>query len=110
MKKKFLPAFEGIITGFEHRSIALQFLLGLLAVIAGIFLKLSSMEWIAVIICIGLVISAEFLNTAIEFLCDFITESHHPAIKEVKDLAAAGVLITAGTAFLTAMVILIRHI
>jgi diacylglycerol kinase len=110
LKKKFGPAFAGIAAGFAHRAIVTQFVLGLLAVLAGLILRISSGEWIAVILCIGLVIGFEFMNTAIEFLCDFITTERHPEIKAVKDIAAASVLIAALTALVTALVILFRHI
>ena len=110
MRKKFGPALHGAAAGFSHRSILLQFVLGALAVAAGFLLKLTYGEWIAVILCIGLVISAEYMNTAIEFLCDYLTREEDSRIGLIKDLAAGGVLCASGAALLTAIVILAHHI
>ncbi|MBQ9329226.1 MAG: diacylglycerol kinase family protein [Solobacterium sp.] len=110
LKKKFLPAFQGIVTGLRHPSIRLQFILGGLAVLAGIVLKLEVMEWVAVILCIGMVISLELMNTALEFLCNFITEDYHSEIKDIKDLSAGAVLAASIASLVTAVILLIRHI
>jgi diacylglycerol kinase len=63
-----------------------------------------------VIICIGLVITAEILNTCIEKLCDLYSTDYSNRIREIKDLAAGAVLAASLTAFITAMVILFSHI
>ena len=110
IREKFGPAFQGIINGLSHRSIRLQFLLGGCAVIAGALLGLSSGEWIAVILCIGLVISMEIMNTAVEFLCDYLTEEADERIRKIKDLSAGAVLAASLAALAAAAVILIRHI
>ena len=110
LKRKFLPAFEGLAHGLSDTSIRLQFSLAALAVVAGIFFKLSSMEWIAVIICIGMVIAAEILNTAIEYICNFLTEKSDEHIKAIKDTAAAAVLVSSLSALAVAIVIVVRHL
>lgn len=110
MKKKFDDAFRGLIKGFGHHSIMLQYVLAGMALCAGFVLCLSAGEWAAVIICIGLVISAEILNTCIEKLCDLYSTDYDPKIREIKDLAAGAVLAASLTAFVTAMVILFSHI
>ncbi len=110
LKKKFKPAFEGLINGMHHRSIKIQFFLGLLAAAAGVILKITSGEWIAVVLCIGLVITTEYLNTAIEFICNYLTTKKDAKIKEIKDLAAGAVLAASITALVTAIIILLRHI
>lgn len=40
------------------------------------------------------VLAVEFLNTAVEKLCDHLHPDHHPAIGRVKDLGSAAVLCT----------------
>ena len=110
LKKKFKPAFEGLLNGMAHRSIRIQFLLGALAAAAGLVLKITSGEWIAVVLCIGLVITTEYLNTAIEFVCNYLTTKKDAKIKEIKDLAAGAVLVSSLTALVTAIIMLLRHI
>ncbi|MBP3868848.1 MAG: diacylglycerol kinase family protein [Solobacterium sp.] len=110
LKKKFKPAVNGLLDGFGHRSIVTQYVLGTMAVIAGFILRLTYQEWLAVIICIGLVIVTEYLNTAIEFTCDFLTTERDEQIKVIKDIAAGAVLVASLTALVTAIVILFHHI
>lgn len=75
------------------------------AVCIGIFLQLSALEWIAVIVVIGLVFITEIMNTAIENMANFVSPEYHVQIKVIKDLAAAAVLIAAITAVVTAVFI-----
>ena len=56
---------------------------------------LSAMEWMALILAIVIVWSAEALNTAFERLCDVASPEFHPLVKQAKDVAAAAVLIAA---------------
>jgi len=79
------------------------------ALIAGHFLHLRRSEWIAVLLCIGLVWVAEALNTSIEFLADEISTEHRIGIGRAKDVAAAGVLIAALISIAVAALILLRH-
>ena len=57
-------------------------------IVAGGLLGLSTFEWIAVILCIGAVLAAEGVNSAIEALCDKVSPEYDEAIKHTKDLAA----------------------
>ena len=110
MKKKFSDAFHGIALSLQHKSILLQCFLGLLAVIAGFVLHLTTNEWVAVILAIGLVISTEVLNTCIEKLCDLYSTETREDIRTIKDLAAGAVLFASIAALIVALVILCNHI
>lgn len=110
IRKKFTAAFHGIRDGLKHRSIATQFLLALAALLAGILMRLTPLEWTAVVICTAMVITSEMLNTCIEFLCDLYTMEYNEKIRLIKDIAAGAVLISAIGALITAIIILIQHI
>jgi len=110
MKKKFGPAFRGLADGWKDAGIRTQMILGALAVCAGIILKLDSAEWIAVIICISLVIGMEMINTAVERTCDLITEEYDERIRLIKDLSAGAVLAVSLGALISAAVIIFRHL
>lgn len=60
---------------------------------AGAWLGVNRQDWLWLILAIGWVWMAEAFNTAIERLADVVTTERSPAIKVVKDLAAAAVLI-----------------
>ena len=51
--------------------------------------------WIVICLCIGLVLSAEAVNSAIEALADRVSPAYDEAIKRTKDLAAGAVLLLA---------------
>jgi diacylglycerol kinase len=65
------------------------------AVAVGIWLKITRMEWCVVLIVIGLVWSAEALNSALEILADHLAPDEHPHVGRAKDVAAGGVLVAA---------------
>ena len=110
MKEKFRPAFNGILLGFKDPAIRLQMILAMLAMIAGFVLKLNTAEWIAVILCMGLVLSTEILNTCVEKVCDLYSKEEDERIKVIKDLAAGAVLVSAICALITAALILISRL
>lgn len=111
MKKKFMPAFRGLFSdGWKDRGIRTQMILAAVAVCAAFILRLDSMEWIAGLICAGMVITAEILNTAIEKLCDLYSEQYDERIRLIKDLSSGAVLAASIAALITALIILMRHI
>jgi diacylglycerol kinase len=63
--------------------------------VAGFLSGLSRMEWCAVVFAITIVIAAETVNTALEYLTDLTSPDYHPLAGKVKDLAASAVLISA---------------
>lgn len=62
----------------------------------------------ALIIVIGLVFVSEIFNTAIKALCDFVSPQKHENIKQIKDLSAAAVLVSAIIAFIIGTLIFIQ--
>ncbi|MDD6258503.1 MAG: diacylglycerol kinase [Erysipelotrichaceae bacterium] len=110
MKKKFAAAFRGLFSGFKDISILTQWILAALALIAGCIMHLSTMEWIAVALCIGLVIVTEMVNTCIERTCDMIMKEWSSEVRYIKDLAAGAVVAAAITALICALIILFRHL
>ena len=63
-------------------------------IVGGLF-RLSDPEWCWIILAIMAVWTAEALNTALEFLADAAKPEFHPLVKDAKDVAAGGVLISA---------------
>lgn len=59
----------------------------------GLWLHISTGEWLAVVLAMGLVIGAEALNTALEFAVDLAQPDWHALARDAKDVAAAGVLV-----------------
>lgn len=111
MKKKFSPAFQGLVKwGSQHKAICIQYVFALLALLAGYITGITKMEWIVLTLCIGLVLALEYMNTAVEKVCDRITLEYDLKIKEIKDLSAAAVLIACIASLICGILIFIPYI
>ncbi len=62
------------------------------------WLRLDRQSWAVLLLSIGLVWMAEFLNTALEAVVDLASPEVNPLARVGKDVGAAGVLIAALTA------------
>lgn len=85
----------------NEASIKVQAIIAVLVTIAGFYFNLSATEWIMQIFAIGLVMSAEGLNTAVEEMANFVHSDFHKQIGYIKDIAAGAVFFT----FLTCIII-----
>lgn len=106
--KSFNYAFNGLRILFkEEHNARIHLLAALLVIFLGFFYKISNLEWVSILLSIGLVFSMEMLNTAIENLADFVTPERNEKIKKVKDLAAAAVLISAVVALIVGLMVFV---
>lgn len=104
--KSFDYAFKGILAGlYSERNLKVLFLIGILVLGAGFYFHISSTDWCIVIMCIGLVLGFELMNTAIEKLVDLVTHEWVPLAGKIKDVAAGAVLIVSFTAFVIGIII-----
>ena len=109
--RSFKYAFEGLIYLFkkEHNS-WIHALAMLVVIVAGCIFKLNTIEWLFVIIAVGLVFAAELINSSIERLVDLASPDINPIAKQAKDLAAAAVLVVAIVALLIGLMIFVPKI
>jgi|WetSurMetagenome_2_1015567.scaffolds.fasta_scaffold125652_2 diacylglycerol kinase (ATP) len=109
--RSFANAFSGLglILKTEH-NFRIHLSVLLLVVISGFLLGISAAEWIMISIAAGMVLSAECINTAIEYLADEFSPEYNEKIRKVKDIAAAGVLISAIAAAITGLIIFVPGI
>lgn len=106
----FKYAFEGIwIALKEEPSLKFHFLIASLVIILGSYLSISKTEWLIVFLTIGIVISLELTNTAIEEIVNSFTQEVHPSAKKAKDVAAGAVLIASITAFVIGLIIFLPY-
>jgi len=109
----FIRSFGYAIEGFRtavatERNIKVQLLVGVLAVVAGVVLKIDALSWVLVLLCIGLVLFAELVNTSIEAIVDLATQDLHPLAKRAKDIAAASVFTLSITAAVVGIIVFAR--
>ncbi len=105
--RSFRYAFKGVAQLFAtqanakiHAAVAVAVL-----VLAG-FLGLPARDWALLALAIGAVLTAEALNTALEALADRVAPDHHPLVARCKDVAAAAVLLAAGSAAIVGLLLL----
>ena len=88
----------------EH-SVMVQFSLGIALIIAGFYFNITAAEWMFQILAIGLVLSIEGLNTAVEKIADFIHPDYSQRIGFIKDIAAGAVFFAALAAITIGLII-----
>ena len=99
--------------GFQHHPeelFQIHTVIAILVVLFGFLLKISYGEWLVCLVLIGLVLMAEFFNTAVEYVVDLASPNIHPLAKAAKDTASAGVLMMAILAAIVGIVIFVPKI
>ena len=106
--KSFGYAFSGLKKAYlEEPNMKIHITMSILVIICGIIFKVSRLEWIILLFAIGLVISAELHNTAIENLTDLITKDFNQEAGKIKDVAASFVLVLAIIAAIIGLIIFV---
>jgi diacylglycerol kinase len=94
--KSFVYASQGIAHGFHtQRNMRVELVIAVLVIAAGIAFRIDAIEWAVIFVCIGLVLSAELINTVTELAVDLLTQQYHPMAKLAKDAGAGAVLVAA---------------
>jgi len=109
--KRFKYAFKGIFFAFKTQAnIRIHTLVSVLVISAGFVFKINPLEWVLIIFAIGLVLSAELFNTAIESLVDLVSPSYSEKAGLIKDVAAGAVLIAAAVSVITGVIVFLPKI
>jgi diacylglycerol kinase (ATP) len=100
----FKYAWTGIAYAFQtQRNFRIHVIIGSLAIILALVLKLAPVEITVIGLTVGAVLAAELLNTAIESVVDLtVKQTYHELAKIAKDCSAAAVLVSALAAILVA--------
>jgi len=111
LKKSFKYAFNGLFDLVKTQSNArIHLFITTVVLVAGVYFKLSAVEWSIIVLTIALVFAAEAFNTALEYLTNLVSPNYHPLAGKTKDVAAAGVLICAIAAVLIGIIIFLPKI
>lgn len=94
----------------KERNFKIHLIALLLVITASSLLKLTYIEWAIILIVSSIVLITEMLNSAIERAIDYIKPEIHPRAKEIKDMAAGAVLLSAISAVIIGCIIFIRKI
>lgn len=109
--KSFLFAWRGIRSVFlTELNFRIHLGMSVFVVVLGFVLDVSLAQWTALVLSAGLVLAAEALNTAIEYLADALHPEPDSKIALAKDAAAAGVLIAAVAAAAVGAIVFLPEI
>jgi diacylglycerol kinase (ATP) len=94
---------EGLVT---EAAIKQEIAIALVLIPASFFVATNVWVWLALVASVFFVLVVEFMNTAVERLCNHVTPEHNEAIRVTKDLASTAVflaLFLAGLVWLIAL-------
>jgi diacylglycerol kinase len=110
-REKFREAIRGMKLGVRgHSSFCVHFFFATLAVAAALALQCDLVEWCLIVLCIGFVLTAELLNSAIETLFHGLDADTKKRMGRPLDIAAGAVLAASLTAALVGALVLGRRL
>ncbi len=90
----------------RQKNTRIQLLATAAVIAAGLWLGIDAVDWAMLVLAMGFVWAAEFINAAVEAAVNLQVTDIHPMAKVAKDVAAAAVLLTAVVALLVGALIL----
>jgi diacylglycerol kinase len=110
-RHKFGFAFRGLKLGIRgHSSFSVHFFFAALVVAGAIALRCGLEQWCLLLGCIGLVLTAELFNSAVETLFRGLDEPTKQRVWPCLDIAAGAVLLASLTAAVIGTVIFLRQL
>jgi undecaprenol kinase len=94
----------------KEKSMRTHALISLAVVALLVLTRAPALWWAVMALTIGLVVSAELLNTSIEALADHLHPERHEGIKLTKDVAAGAVLIASLTALVVGLAFVVDQL
>ena len=107
----FRYAFRGLWYVLRtQRNMRVHLVIAVLAILTGIILHISAIEFALIFITIGIVLTAEMFNTVFELCIDLASPEYHPLAKIAKDIAAGAVLLSAIFAVVVGLFVFVPHL
>ncbi len=105
--QSFAAAIQGIRdVAQRERSFQVHIVATVLVAVTAIWLQVSVLQGAVLILCVGLVLTSELLNTAIENTVDLIAPEPHELARRAKDAAAGACLMASIVAVIIGLMIL----
>jgi diacylglycerol kinase len=110
-RDKFRAAFRGLKLGVRgHSSFSVHFFFTALVLVASAVFLRDLLEWCIILGCIGMVLTAELFNSAIETLFRGLDEATKARTWPALDVAAGAVLFASLVAALIGGLVFLRHL
>ncbi len=104
-------SLDGLAYAYRHeKSLLLHGVLSLVAILLGVLLKISHMQWSIVLIALAVILAFELVNTAVEAVVDMVTLEYNELARIAKDCCSAATFVMSMTAAITMGVIFIPKI
>lgn len=104
----FKYAWNGLMVTFlKEKNLRWQAVAFVIVLVLGWAAGLSAVEFCLIVLVSSAVFAMEFMNSAIEYLCDVVHPEFHQSIGFAKDIAAAGVLVMSICALLIGGLLLV---
>jgi undecaprenol kinase len=92
LKNSFVFAKNGLFYAISReRNLQIHLMFTCIVVPLALIFEFNLLKWTVLLLTIGIVISIELINTAIETTVDLITDEYHPLAEKAKDIGAAAV-------------------
>ena len=111
-----LESFRIAFAGLGHaitrqKNFQIQILIGIVVLLSAWFLRFSRLEWLVLILTIGLVLASELINTVVEVVVDLaVKEELLPDAKIAKDVSAAAVLLISLFSIIIGLILFLPHL
>lgn len=104
--KSFKYAFKGLLKVFkEEQNLRIQAFFAMIVIVLALFFQINRLEWVLLIFVISLVMLMELANSAVERIADILKPRIDDYVKEIKDIAAAGVMLASFVAVIIGVII-----
>lgn len=100
-------ALDGIYLAAKlDQNVRFHLIVSVLVLVVSFLLKISTVEFLFIVLAIFFVLISEMVNTAIEEMTNLIIKEHHVSARIAKDIAAGAVLLSAVFSVIVASIIL----
>jgi len=104
--QSFKDAMRGVAYVFNHeQNFRIQTAVGILVMVAAWYFELGKQEWVLVLLLILLVMTLEFLNSAVEKFTDVLKPRLDVQMGNVKDIMAGVVFLASLCALVIGIII-----
>jgi len=112
---KFIAGFKYAFSGLWYalrtqRNARVHVSIAILAILLGVVLHISAVEFALVFVAITGVFIAEMFNTIFELCIDLASPDYHPLAKIAKDVAAGAVLLSAMLSIVIGLFVFVPHL
>ena len=114
-RQTFAQALSNAVRGLSYgvcceRNVRIDCCFAVLALVLAVVFRVSPEQWLAIVICIAIVVAFELMNTAVEALTDLTSPQLHPLAGRAKDCAAAACLVASAGALVVGMIIFVPYV